>query len=99
MVRNSKNRSLKVRIISAIRGQQALQARNGKLNVYVALKTLYKVLRAETAAEKAQIRGILNHDYINGTKLFERATIDGKKRTGAYRLYVQPIAETEGLAA
>lgn len=99
MVRNSKNRSLKTKLVSVFKGQSALQARNGKPNAFTSLKTLYKVLKAETEAEKAQIRGILNHDHINGKKTFERATIDGKKRSGAYRLYAQTITETEGLAA
>jgi hypothetical protein len=99
MVRNSKNRSLKVRVMSVFKGQSALQARNGKPNAFTSLKTLYKVLKAETEAEKAQIRGILNHDHINGKKVFERAKIDGKKRSGTYRLYAQSINKTEGLAA
>lgn len=90
MVRNVKNRSLKTRLIAAIRGQQALQARNGKVNAYIALTTIYKILKAETNAEKAQIRGILNRDFIQGKKEFDRCpAAEGKKRSGSYRLHVE----------
>jgi hypothetical protein len=90
MVRNVKDRSLKTRLIAAIRGQQALKARNGQQNAYIKLSTIYKVLKAENSSEKAQIRGILNRDHINGLKVFDRApATDEKKRNGAYRIYFE----------
>ena len=89
------DRSLKNRVVSTIRSQQALQKLNGK-DGYVSLETIYKILKAETTSEKAQIRGILNRDFINGQKTFERSpAVEGKKRSGAYRLHIEvaPIAE------
>lgn len=104
MVKSLK-RSLKDKLSSVISGQQALQARNGKKDAYISLKTIYKVLKATTNSEKAQIRGILNKDFINGKKCFDRApAAAGMKRSGAYRLHVeiisnQSIDSVEGAAA
>jgi len=97
-------RSLKSRIIAVLNGQKALQSRNGKSGAYTTLKTLYKVLKAETSSEKAQIRGVLNFDYIKGKKTFDRAPIVNGIRSGAYRLHIEDVVETpleisEGMAA
>ena len=99
------DRSLKNRLITVISGQMALQRRNGRANAFVSLKTIYKILKAETNSEKAQIRGILNSDYIKNKKTFDREVIEGKKRNGMYRLHVEPITDNtpieiiEGAAA
>jgi hypothetical protein len=89
-------KSRKERVISAIKGQQSLGLRNGKGEAcYVKLETLYKVLRTETVGEKAEIRGVLNHDFINGSKIFERKAVEGKKRSGEYRLRITPVQAIE----
>jgi hypothetical protein len=95
MVKSLK-RSLRDRLSSVISGQQALQARNGKKDAYIALKTIYKILKAETNIDKAQIRGILNRDFIHGQKYFDRApAAEGMKRSGAYRLHVEVVESQE----
>jgi hypothetical protein len=84
-------KSRKERLISTIKGLQALAARNGKQNAFIPLKTIYKVQKADTVGKKADIRGILNRDFLNGEKTFERQQVDGKKRSGAYRLQVAQV--------
>jgi hypothetical protein len=83
-------KSLRKSIVSVINGLQALSKRNGKGdNPYVSLVTIYKVKKADTVIKRAAIRGVLNHDVINGGKTFERGPIpDGKKRSGIYRLKI-----------